>query len=227
MKHVLAACTIGGVLALGTAACTGSSTPATASGGAGVSSNPTTEASATTVATTTVAATSTATTSTTAASPTAVRSTSTSGNTGTVGVSACQTRNLSGSVGQTSGAAGSFIVTIVFKNIGGKPCTLQGYPGVSLGAGKPVTQVGQPAARDATVKPRIVTLLPNGHAFAQVQIEDVLNYPASTCKPTPTTYLLVYPPNTSSLLYVADRSEACKADIVTLHVQAVQPGTGT
>jgi hypothetical protein len=33
---------------------------------------------------------------------------------------------------------GSTYVNIVFKNLNTAPCTLAGYPGVSLGAGVPV-----------------------------------------------------------------------------------------
>jgi hypothetical protein len=103
---------------------------------------------------------------------------------------------------------------------------MYGYPGVSFGAGTPVQQLGQPAARDPRTSPSLVTLQPGGYAHAILQIGDAGNWPPATCQPTPTTYLQVYPPNTSNLLYVAYDSTGCKGNIVTLHVQAVQPGSG-
>jgi hypothetical protein len=118
-------------------------------------------------------------------------------------------------------------VDIVFKNLNTKACTLYGYPGVSFGAGSPVTQVGQPADRTAAVASTLVTLQPQGSAYAVLQVGDALNWPASTCKPTATTWLQVIAPNTTNPLYVAFKSTACKGDVVTMHVEAVQPGNGS
>ncbi len=121
---------------------------------------------------------------------------------------------------------GSTYVNIVFKNLNNAPCTLDGYPGVSLGAGKPVNQVGQPADRDHAVASNVITLPPGGYAYATLRITDALNYPATTCKPVATTWLLVYPPNTTNQLYVPYNTHACSGNIVTLQVQAVQAGNG-
>lgn len=150
-----------------------------------------------------------------------------SANSGSSGVATCSPRYLNGSVSGEQGTAGSIYVDIVFKNLNNKPCTMYGYPGVSFGAGTPVQQVGQPAARNPQVTPKLVTLQPGGHAYAVLQIGDAANWPPTTCQPTPTTYLQVYPPNTSNLLYIAFDSTACKGDVVTLHVEAVQAGTGS
>jgi hypothetical protein len=146
--------------------------------------------------------------------------------TGAGGAAACLTRYLHGDVGPSQAAAGSVYVEITFKNLNNTACTLSGYPGVSLGAGTPVNQVGQPADRDNTVAPSLVTLAPGGFAHARLRIAQALNYPASTCVPVATTWLLVYPPNTSNLLYVPYNSTACSGNIVTLGVQTVQAGTG-
>jgi hypothetical protein len=153
------------------------------------------------------------------------KSTSNSG--GSSNVSTCSPRYLNATVSGEQGTAGSVYVNIVFKNLNNKPCTMYGYPGVSFGAGTPVQQVGQPAARNPQVSPTLVTLQPGGHAYAILQIGDAGNWPPTTCQPTPTTYLQVYPPNTSNLLYVAYDSTACKGNVVTLHIEAVQPGTGS
>jgi hypothetical protein len=150
-----------------------------------------------------------------------------SGGSGSSGVATCSARYLNGSVSGEQGTAGSIYVDIVFKNLNNKPCTMYGYPGVSFGAGTPVQQVGRPAARNSQVTPSPVTLQPGGHAYAVLQIGDAANWPQTTCRPAPTTYLQVYPPNTGNLLYIAFDSTACKGDVVTLHVEAVQAGTGS
>ena len=46
-------------------------------------------------------------------------------------------------MGVAQGAAGSVYQVIDFTNISNTTCTLYGYPGVSLAAGTPVTQVGR------------------------------------------------------------------------------------
>ena len=145
---------------------------------------------------------------------------------GSAAAATCLVRYLHGDVGLSQGASGSVYVEVTFKNLDNAPCTLRGYPGVSLGGGTPVNQIGQPADRDSSVAPSLVTLAPGGFAHATLRIADALNYPASTCKPVSTTWLLVYPPNTSNLLYVPYNTTACTADVVTLSVQAVQPGNG-
>lgn len=150
-----------------------------------------------------------------------------SGNTGAPGgPQACETQNLSGTVGDGNGAAGSAYYDVVFENIGNTPCTIYGYPGVSVGAGSPVQQVGQPASRNPQVNPMIVTLIPNAHAYAILRITDALNYPAGDCDPKPVTSLRVYPPNNKTLLYIPLSTTTCSSKLVTMAIEAVQPGTG-
>ena len=150
-----------------------------------------------------------------------------SGSSGNGSPATCLTRYLGGSVGTSQGTAGSVYVDIVFKNLSSQPCTLDGYPGVSLGSGNPVQQVGQPAGRNPQANSVQVTLQPGGHAFAVLQIGDAGNYPSGTCQPEATTYLQVYPPNDSNLLYIAYDTTGCRGNVVTLQVEAVQPGAGT
>lgn len=149
------------------------------------------------------------------------------------GSSTCLVRYLDGTVGASQGTAGSVYVNIVFKNLNNQPCTLYGYPGVSFGkggpgTGSPVTQIGAPADKNPAVAKKLITLSPGGYAYATLQIGDAGNYPSATCTPTTTTYLLVYPPNTTNQLYVPYKSTGCAStSVVTLHVQAVQAGTGS
>ena len=156
----------------------------------------------------------------------------TGGSTSNSSASTCLVRYLNGTVGASQGTAGSVYVDIVFKNLNNAPCTLYGYPGVSFGKGGPgtgvtLTQVGAPADKNPAVAKTLVTLQPGGYAYATLQIGDAGNYPSGTCNPAPTTYLMVYPPNTSNQLYIPYTSTACAStSVVTLHVEAVQAGTG-
>ncbi|WP_157436343.1 DUF4232 domain-containing protein [Actinospica robiniae] len=147
--------------------------------------------------------------------------------------STCSVRYLNGTVGASQGTAGSVYVNIVFKNLNTTACTLYGYPGVSFGKGGPgtgatLTQVGAPADKNAAVAKKVITLQPGGYAYAILQVGDAGNYPSATCTPTPTTYLMVYPPNTTNQLYIPYKSTACASmSVVTMHVEAVEAGTGS
>jgi len=138
----------------------------------------------------------------------------------------CSVRYLHGDTGRVGAAAGSAYVTITFKNLNNQPCTLYGYPGVSAGNGTPVNQVGQPASRNSAVSSSVVTLQPGGYAYTTLQIVNVLNYPTADCKPASTSWLLVYPPNTSNLLYIPYNTSVCTTSTVSMSVQAVQAGQG-
>ena len=106
----------------------------------------------------------------------------------------CATRDLQAKAGIAQGAAGSVYQVIDFTNISNVTCTLYGYPGVSLAAGTPVTQVGAAASRSTVAAPATVTLAPGQTANALLRITQALNYPSATCSPAATTYLQIFPP---------------------------------
>jgi len=200
-------------------ACAGSST-----GGTGTSTATGASGTGTGATTTTAAATTTGTSGSSGGSGSTASGGN--GNNANSGLSTCLVRYLNGSVGASQGTAGSIYVDILFKNLDNHACTLKGYPGVSLGAGTPVTQVGLPANRSTQSSAPLVTLQPGGYAYAVLQIGDAGNYPPATCLPKATTYLQVYPPNTTNQLYIAYKSTACSGNVVTMYVQPVQPGSG-
>ena len=140
-------------------------------------------------------------------------------------MAACATRDLQVKAGESEGAAGSVYQTLDFTNIGTAPCTLYGYPGVSLAAGLPVTQVGLAASRSMTAGPAVVTLQPGATGNAVLRITQALNYPSATCSPKDTSYLLIYPPNQTTPVYVSYKSTGCasiKVNLLTIGV--VQAG---
>ena len=116
----------------------------------------------------------------------------------------------------------------MFTNISAATCTLYGYPGVSLAAGKPVTQVGQAASRSTVTGPSVVTLAPGKNANALLRITQALNYPTGTCSPTKTTYLQIYPPNQTTPIYLGYKATGCSATgVKLLTVGVVQAGAGS
>jgi hypothetical protein len=105
-------------------------------------------------------------------------------------------------------------------------CTVFGYPGVSLAAGTPVTQVGAAATRDTVSAATLVTLEPGKTASTLLRITQALNYPVSKCKPKATTYLQIYPPNQTTPVYVAYSSTGCASTAVNLlTIGVMKPGT--
>jgi len=138
----------------------------------------------------------------------------------------CLTRYLNGTIGLSQGTAGAVEVVIVFKNLNNVPCTLYGFPGVSLANGTPVTDVGQPSSENPSTARELVTLAPGGFANATLQVENAGNFPAATCMPVATNWMAVIPPNQTVPLYIPYNTTACKGSTKLLTVTAVRPGNG-
>jgi hypothetical protein len=130
--------------------------------------------------------------------------------------------------GVSQGAAGSVYQVIDFTNIGTAPCTLYGYPGVSLASGTPVTQVGKAASRSPVAGPTLVTLAPGQTGNALLRITQALNYPTAKCEPKGTTYLQIYPPNQTTPIYLGYTATGCSSTSVNLlTIGVVQAGSGS
>ena len=95
--------------------------------------------------------------------------------------------------GQSSGAAGTIEYALEFTNIGGKPCTLIGYPGVTAtsASGK---QLGDAAGWNPVYPARLVTIPAGGTAHADLFWSDGEVF-TSGCKPATASLIKVYPPN--------------------------------
>jgi hypothetical protein len=143
------------------------------------------------------------------------------------GPSPCPTRSLSVHPGIAQGTAGSVYQVLVFTNISGTTCTLYGYPGVSFGStGTSGGQIGAAAAENPATPRRLVTLAPQGTGNVQLQIVDAGNFPASRCHPVTAHWLVVYPPNQTTPVYVHYSSQACAKPVRVLTVSVVLPGSG-
>jgi len=140
---------------------------------------------------------------------------------------ACPTKYLSAKAGLSQGTAGSIYQVIDFTNISNAPCTLYGYPGVSLASGTPVNQVGAAATRSTATAAALVTLGPGQTANALLRIVEAGNYAPGTCTPTTTTYIQIYPPNQTTPIYLSYKSTGCASSSVKLlSVSVVTPGSG-
>jgi hypothetical protein len=139
----------------------------------------------------------------------------------------CATSSLNVKQGLAQGYAGGVYEVIDFTNTSNSPCSLYGYPGVSLVTGPPYTQVGLAAKRSTTsAKVKLITLAPGATANALLQIVDALNYPSATCGPTKATAVKVYPPNQTAPVYLPNTSTACSKPVQTMNIGPVQAGSG-
>lgn len=142
-------------------------------------------------------------------------------------VAACATSHLRVWYGSPAGAAaGSSYIPLEFSNIGTTTCALYGFPGVS-GVTADGVQLGSPARWNHVIAPRTVVLTPGSTAHDILQMVDVFNYPAGTCKPVKADGLRVYPPNQKASATVPFSFWACsKAGPTYLGVDAVNAGVG-
>ncbi|BBA96618.1 hypothetical protein RVR_2004 [Actinacidiphila reveromycinica] len=134
-----------------------------------------------------------------------------SGSTASAGttVPGCATGQLKATTANFSTGAGSTGFQIVFQNTGSSPCTLSGYPGVSFVKAHDV-QLGKAATRTADTPATRVTLIPNAHAYADVQtVNGEGGYSAGTCDLTTVPSLRVYPPNQKASLDIPWNKQEC------------------
>jgi Domain of unknown function (DUF4232) len=135
----------------------------------------------------------------------------------------CPTRSLRVKPGTSGGAAGSTYLAIVFTNISSATCTLYGYPGVSLAGGSPVKQIGLAAKENPQTPRQLVTLSPGSQASALLRIVDAQNFPPRRCDLQQATYLLVYPPNQTTPVYVGYKAAACSKPVPLLTIDVGKP----
>ncbi|MBM9509094.1 DUF4232 domain-containing protein [Actinacidiphila acididurans] len=137
-------------------------------------------------------------------------------------VPACATRNLKTTVSDINSGAGHTNFTLVFQNTGPAACTLRGYPGVSFVKAHNV-QLGK--AADRTPGPvTTVTLIPNAHAFADVEsLNGQSGFSAAQCGLTTVPTLRVFPPNQTESTNIPWNTPECVGPSVqNLHVQPVR-----
>jgi hypothetical protein len=135
----------------------------------------------------------------------------------------CTTRHLKLSLGQGQGAAGSTYQPIVFTNIGSKPCSLVGYPGVSF-VDSGGHQLGKPSSHQH-VAAHPVDVPAGGSASALLQLPDPGVFSPANCEQTTASELKVYPPNQTAALQVADQAMVCTTATGRTSVRPVVAGS--
>jgi hypothetical protein len=120
------------------------------------------------------------------------------------------------------GAAGAYYSYLDFTNTGSIPCSIDGYPGVSL-TGNSGAQIGAAATRDPSSVGNEVTLAPGATANAQLRMTDYGVYPTSQCHPTASADLKIYPPNNTTPTQIPFTGTTCSNSAIKM----LQIGTAT
>jgi Protein of unknown function (DUF4232) len=121
--------------------------------------------------------------------------------------SACGASQLTLSLGQSQGAAGSFYTPLVLTNRGSAPCTMFGYPGVSYVAANGGT-LGVSASR-ISGHVATVTLAPGGTASALLHQPNPLVFPPADCRKKKSSGIRVYPPGQTLSVVVTTSTLVC------------------
>ncbi|WP_408925422.1 DUF4232 domain-containing protein [Corynebacterium sp. YSMAA1_1_F7] len=134
----------------------------------------------------------------------------------------CATNDLEITTTGLQGAAGSTLVNVVFENTSSTPCSMRGFPGVSMVTNHNGTQLGKPAQREDGVPSKTVKLDPGASAIAGVKITKTGVLDPQECKSQKADGLRVYPPEQTKAAYVPMKNlEGCSGDVEYLSVQPV------
>lgn len=136
----------------------------------------------------------------------------------------CATSELSVALGQANGAAGSTELPLIFTNTGPRPCTLDGFPGVSYVSGADGNEVGAAATRTGSGSE--VSLAPGAVGTAMVRATNVENYPAEQCGITDVAGLRVYPPNSYDAVFLPYPTKGCSMSGANINQLSVGPVAG-
>ncbi|MCK7675730.1 DUF4232 domain-containing protein [Corynebacterium pygosceleis] len=126
----------------------------------------------------------------------------------------CPAAQLSATVDSTNAGAGHTFYTVRLTN-NGRPCTLSGYPGVSLidAAGN---QVGAAADREPGAKGHPTRLDTGSSATFSTRFSQPHAYSPEACEPTERAqHMKIYPPNDTGWLTIPVSQPTCGSDEVS------------
>ncbi|PWI45527.1 DUF4232 domain-containing protein [Streptomyces sp. ICBB 8177] len=143
---------------------------------------------------------------------------------GAASVVPCATGQLKATQQDASVGAGQYYSKIVFTNVSGTTCTLDGFPGVSY-----VKQAGVQsgnAAQRSGGPAHVVTLKPHGTASAVLHdANGIGGYDPSQCRLSQAQGLRVYPPNQKAALFIPWSTQHCAGPTIhSLTIGPVQAG---
>lgn len=135
----------------------------------------------------------------------------------------CVTAGLKGTVDTRLSGQQTVNPYIVLTNISTVTCTVQGFPLVTFVGGGNGAQVGAGATFTPTNPHPVVTLQPGSSAYIATTINVASKYPTADCKPTPADGIRVYPPKSSTSLYIAMPVTVCSSKTLSIvSVDALQ-----
>ncbi|WP_020668906.1 DUF4232 domain-containing protein [Amycolatopsis nigrescens] len=139
----------------------------------------------------------------------------------------CKAKDLEVSLGGGDAAAGTVYRSLIFKNVSGQKCEIQGFPGVSYVGGEDGHQVGPAAFREGQ-KGEPISLGKGETASADVGFVNVHNYDPTVCQPQLVRGLRIYPPQETESKYVEMSGNGCGSDKIPgnqLTVKTIQKGS--
>ncbi|WP_405965991.1 MULTISPECIES: DUF4232 domain-containing protein [unclassified Streptomyces] len=124
-------------------------------------------------------------------------------------VAQCESGNLKVAMENREGGGGMTNFQLSFQNTGDNPCSLTGFPGVSF-RGRDGVQIGDAASRDTNSPTARVTLVPNGHAVAEVQARNGQSgLSGAECQIKSVAFLRVYTPGSKDQFNIPLSTNEC------------------
>ena len=120
----------------------------------------------------------------------------------------CKAGDVKLALGNGDAGAGSVYRPLLITNISSRPCTIQGFPGVSYVAGEDGHQVGKAAFRVGT-KGSVVKLNKGQTAAADLRFVNAQNFDPAVCRPTDVTGLRIYLPQETSAKFLPAPGLGC------------------
>lgn len=138
-------------------------------------------------------------------------------------IAACTASDTTVEARPVQGSAGHVEYLITMTNDGDQPCTVEGYPGVSIVAGDDGTQVGAPADRDRSRgNGEPVTVRPGATATASVLVAQADNY-GDDCDPVDARGFRIYLPGQRAAQFAPVDVRGCANP--DIHLMRVRPFT--
>ena len=120
-------------------------------------------------------------------------------------------------------AAGTAFLPLDFTNLSGSTCDLAGFPVVTAVTGAARRHVGAAATTDRGLVAKAVVLGGSETAHIWVRIADVLNIPASRCRPVTAAGFLVSLPGQAGSVFVPHPVMTCAKPVRGMGVLTVEP----
>ena len=120
-------------------------------------------------------------------------------------------------------AAGTSYLPVDFTNAGPARCALDGFPQVTIAAGRGGARIGAPASVDRSLAATAVVLGARGTAHIWIHLADVANLPTAACRPVTAAGLRVSLPGQRRAAFVSHRLTSCAKPVSGTDLMIVGP----